>query len=149
MRRAVRAIIQRDDSLLVMKRNKFGKEYYALVGGGIDLDETPEQALVREVKEESGLDVISQRLVYIEEAGEMYGTQYVFVCEVNGGEPALSLDSEEAKIHALGQNLYEPMWLKRSELATTELLPYELRDHLVADLANGFPEQPITFTATE
>ena len=41
----VRAIVVKENKLLVMHRNKFGHEYDTLVGGGIDVGETPEQAL--------------------------------------------------------------------------------------------------------
>ena len=44
MRTAVRAIVIKDQSLLVMHRNKFGQEFYALVGGGVDYGESAEQA---------------------------------------------------------------------------------------------------------
>ena len=57
MKQAARAIIVRDDKLLVMKRNKYGDIYYVLVGGGVDPGETPERAVVREVAEESSLDL--------------------------------------------------------------------------------------------
>ena len=55
MRTAVRAIIIKDNNLLVMHRNKFGNEYLTLVGGGVELNETKEQALVREVIEETSI----------------------------------------------------------------------------------------------
>src|SRR5438105_15315498 len=101
MRKAVRAIVIKDDYLLVMKRNKFGSEYYTLIGGKIDLNETPEQAIIREVKEETGLDVGNPRLLYIEEAGVPFGTQYIYWCDlVRDGEPKLDSHSPEAPIHA-------------------------------------------------
>jgi ADP-ribose pyrophosphatase YjhB (NUDIX family) len=45
MRKAVRAIIIKDDKLLVMNRNKFGKVYDTLPGGNVEIGETLEQAL--------------------------------------------------------------------------------------------------------
>ncbi len=44
-----------DDKLLVSPQ--FDEKMYDLPGGGLDEDETPEVAVVREVKEETGLDV--------------------------------------------------------------------------------------------
>lgn len=148
MRKAVRIIITKNDSLLVMERNKFGNHYIALVGGGIDLGETAEQALYREVAEEAGITFTNPRLVFIEHAGEVFGTQYIYEADYESGEPALDANSEEAKITALGQNLYNPRWLPIGELAEANLLPQELKTAVLEGLNNGFPETPVTLTVS-
>lgn len=51
-------IVRGDQLLLVSERNA-----YHLPGGGVDLGETPEAAVVRELKEETGLNVSNPRLV--------------------------------------------------------------------------------------
>lgn len=147
MRQAVRAIIVKDNNLLVMKRNKFGKVYYTLPGGGIDPGETAEQALQREIYEEASIQFSNPRLVYIEEAGDPYGIQYVYVCDYGSGEPALQPDSEEAKINKLGQNLHEPIWLPLDTLADTALRTDELKGRLLKHLKEGFPEQAETYSS--
>lgn len=146
MRRAVRAIVVKDGQLLVMHRNKFGHEYYCLVGGGIDAGETPEQALARELHEESGIQVANPRLVIIEETGNLFGTQYVYLCDFVAGEPALHPDSEEAQIHALGKNLHTPMWLPIDALATVaEFRTEPMRQAVLDGFKNGFdPTNPVT-----
>ncbi|MBP9852681.1 MAG: 8-oxo-dGTP diphosphatase [Patescibacteria group bacterium] len=141
MRDAVRAIIFKDNNLLVMKRNKFGKEYYTLIGGGVDAGETIEQALVREVREETGISIGQYRKVFVEDAGDMYGMQHVFWCEYLGGEPALSPDAEESKISAMGQNTYTPMWLPLDELERSFFVSSSLKEAILAACANGFPEE--------
>lgn len=139
---AVRAIIIKDGKLLTMHRNKFGMEYYTLIGGGVDLGEINETALRRELREETGLEVGAVRLVFIEDAGELYGEQYVYLCEYKGGEPTLSADSEEAKISAMGQNTYEPLWLSTSELAGVTFRSGSVREALLEGIRRGFPETP-------
>lgn len=53
---ATRAIIVVDGKILLGKRGRgFGENKYALIGGKPDGDETPKQAVVREVREETGL----------------------------------------------------------------------------------------------
>lgn len=146
MRKAVRAIVIRDDEMLVMKRNKFGHEYYALVGGGIDFGETAEQSLRRELREETGLHVESPRLVYIEEAGNPFGTQYIYLCNYVGGEPALEADSIEAQIHADGKNLYEPVWLPIKDLPMTNFLSERLKKAILESLDKGFPDNAVDIT---
>lgn len=139
----MRAIIVKDDALLVMHRNKFGEEYYTLVGGGIKPGETGEQALQREVLEETTLLIRDPRLVFVEEAGIPYGTQYIYVCAYQGGEVSLPQGSTEAKIHAMGQNLYTPMWLPVKELPDVPFLSEGLKRGIIDGLLHGFPQQPV------
>lgn len=143
MKQAIRAIVVRDNMLLVMKRNKFGKQYYTLIGGGIELHETPEVALHRELAEETGMHVGANRLVFVEEAPEPYGTQYVYWCEYLGGDPVLSQASEEALISQDGKNTYEPMWLAISELPDVPFVSEVLRHALIESFARGFPGSPV------
>ena len=87
MRTSVRAIVVKDDTLLVMHRNKKGKEYYALIGGGVDPGESLEEALHRELEEEACIAVSNPRLVIIQEGGERFGLQYMYLCDYIGGVP--------------------------------------------------------------
>ncbi len=66
LRPTVRAIIEKDGMLGMVY--KTDKDYYAFPGGGIDQGETYEEALVREVKEETGLVVLPDS---IKEYGSM------------------------------------------------------------------------------
>lgn len=145
MRRAVRAIVIKDNNLLVMKRNKFGHEYYTLVGGRIEAGESPEQALQREVFEETGLSIKVVRQVYIEHAELPYGDQIIFNCDYVSGVPALRPDSEEALISKMGKNLYIPMWLPISELTKVPFKSDQLAAQLLKDLNQGFPNELIEF----
>jgi len=142
MRKAVRAIVVKDDALLTMHRNKFGEEYYTLVGGGIDVGETPEATLRREVMEETSLQISNPRLVFIEQAGDPYGDQYIYLCDYAAGEVALPSTSDEAKINELGQNLYTPMWLPVKDLQNAPFFTNKLKSALVHALSHGFPEKP-------
>ena len=63
LRVAVIALITRasDGALLLEQRRDNGQ--WGPIGGGVDPYETPEQALTREVAEETGLTVVAHRLV--------------------------------------------------------------------------------------
>jgi 8-oxo-dGTP pyrophosphatase MutT (NUDIX family) len=139
-RQSVRAIVVNDDKLLAMKRDKFGKEYYTLIGGGVDLGEDQEAAVRRELREETGLEVGSVRLVFYEYGGDLYGPQYVYLCEYTSGEPALSPGSEEAKISALGQNTYTPLWLPIDQVMSVPFRSYSVAEALLDGVRNGFPD---------
>ena len=146
MRSAVRAIIIKDEQLLVMHRNKFGTEYETLIGGGVDMNETLEEALFREVREETGVQIVNPRLVFTERAGEPYGTQYVFLVDYVSGEPALAADAEERKISDMGQNIYEPVWRPLAELPAVTFRSESLKLALLNGVKNGFPSEPLDIT---
>lgn len=143
MRKAVRAIIIHDNQLLVLHRNKFGTEYDTLPGGNIEMGETPERALEREVDEETSISFSNPRLVFVEEAGAPYGTQYVYLCTYLSGVPRLSEESEEAGIHRMGRNLYEPRWVKLDELPGLPFLSERLKHAILACVRTGFPSTPM------
>jgi 8-oxo-dGTP diphosphatase len=148
MRRASRAIILKDNKLLVMHRNKFGKEYETLPGGNIEMGETPEQALLRELVEETSVQVIPKQLVFIEHAGDPYGTQYIYLCEYVSGEPALAPDSEEAHINKLGQNLYDPRWVDVADLPQLPFVSEKLKQVLLDAIKTEFPSEALEFAST-
>jgi NAD+ diphosphatase len=143
MKHAVRAIVIKDNNLLVMKRNKFGSEYYTLIGGAVEMGEPLEVALHREVTEESSMTISQPRLVFVEDAGQPYGEQYVYLCEYVKGEPTLHPNSEEAKISAMGQNTYVPMWLPLVDLPKVNFVSGSLKEALLHGWQQGFPDQPI------
>lgn len=142
-RQAVRAIIVKGDQLLVMHRNKFGQEYDTLPGGGIDYGEQAEEALLRELAEETQVIIGRKKLVFVEDSGDMYGKQFIYLCEYISGEPQLSEDSEEAQINKLGKNLYEPRWVKLADLESLPFLSERLKHAILDAMTNGFPESPI------
>lgn len=139
-RQSVRAIVLNGDKVLAMKRNKFGSQYYTLIGGGVEADEDLEAALRRELREETGLEVGTVRQVFVEDGGAEYGLQYVYLCEYRGGDPQLNPASGEALSSAMGQNTYEPVWLPLAELAQVTFLSTSVRDALLEGVHNGFPE---------
>ena len=66
------AVIIMEDGGIVLIKRKYPpfKDYYALPGGFIEEGETPKQALLREVKEETNLDVkIIEKVGYYNEKG--------------------------------------------------------------------------------
>lgn len=144
MRKAARAIIIEDGKLLVMHRNKEGSQYFTLVGGGVKDNETLEQALVREVKEETGMDVIGAKLVFIEEHPAPYNEQYIFLCKVAPHEPiALQINSEESYMNRFEMNIHTPAWCQISGFTNIPFRTPQLQEAIVKATKHGFPDQPI------
>ena len=102
----VGAIILDEGKILLEKRkNAPGKGKWSVPGGLVDLGERIEQAVIREVKEETGLDVYEPRLVdvvnYVS-LGEKDVVKYHFVIvdylvTVKEGKPKASSDAEALK----------------------------------------------------
>jgi 8-oxo-dGTP pyrophosphatase MutT (NUDIX family) len=117
MHYSVGAVIKKDNRYLLIDRVVFPLGFAGLAGH-IDRNETPEGALVREVKEESGLDVQKSTLLFEEELGWntcSYGitTHYwhLFKCDTSG---SLTRDTHEAK--SIG-------WYTASEILSLKLEP--------------------------
>lgn len=63
----VAAIIEYDGKVLLARNVAWPEKMFALVAGFLERDETPQEAVAREVKEETGLDVIETNLVGVYE----------------------------------------------------------------------------------
>ena len=81
-----------DKILLIKRRTVPFSGYWALPGGRVDPGETVEQTIMREVKEETGLDVtVSRKIGEYHEQGIQGGVEYdyypaCFLVNVVGGE---------------------------------------------------------------
>jgi len=73
-RPSVRGIIMRAGKLALVHNGKF--DYYMFPGGGIEEGESHEEALIREVKEESGLVVIPESIKEYGSALRLSASQY-------------------------------------------------------------------------
>jgi 8-oxo-dGTP diphosphatase len=93
-----------------MVRHQDGKRnYWTLPGGGVTEGESLEHATIREVLEETHLDVSVVKLLF-EEIYE-YGISYCFLATVKDGEEAkLGNDPEEKDIPHQHRMLQEVSW---------------------------------------
>lgn len=115
---AVKGIIRRNDGkILVLKRNDKDDHkpgVWETVGGGMDKEESPRQALLREISEETGLAVNVSNpfnvFIFKKDTGE-FKIGITFLCEYLSGEIMLSDEHSEYR------------WIEPKEFSEMESVP--------------------------
>lgn len=112
-RQAVRGIIRRGNALLMIYSTVNGD--YKFPGGGVEARETLEVALMREVREESGMQISTIESAFgkvieydrpVETDFDLFKmTSHYFICQVNNGHTPLTLDDYEAELG------FTPIWI--------------------------------------
>jgi 8-oxo-dGTP pyrophosphatase MutT (NUDIX family) len=82
MKQAVCALIFREEYKILAVSRKDDPTQFGLIGGKVDEGETPEEALIRETKEETGLDITKYEKIFERTDGDFKCTTYL--CEVDG-----------------------------------------------------------------
>lgn len=132
-RLCVRGIILNNNSIYLIHRIKPDREYYTFPGGGIEKNESLNDALNREIMEELGIKVTIIKELYKYETDDRIET--FILCnylsgsfeEANGPE----FFSKEYKSHGkYGQELIE-----LNELNGYNLMPPTIREEILKDIA--------------
>jgi len=90
IRVGTRAVVFNKDNEILVVTNLPEADYYYLPGGGVWFHEKIEDCLVREVKEETGLDVQAERLLWVRDFLEgfpnLHGIEPFFLATIRGGK---------------------------------------------------------------
>ncbi len=129
-RESCRAIIFNENKMVVMYREKNDRVYYTFPGGGMNVGETKEDCVTREVLEEFGINVKPIKEVYRYENDKTI--QHFFVCEwVNGN---LGSGEGEEFQGDVTRGIYIPMLVEIERLSKIPLMPPEVTTQLIKDL---------------
>lgn len=139
--RAAAIILNKDKELLLVlhKHPRTGEQWWTLPGGGLEIEESAENAVMREVREECGIDCTPGRLVYvrefIDEDNDRHYIELFFMAEVSSYEISTGYDPELTE-----QYIMEAGFLNRNEIHSTSInvFPEVLRDRFWNDLESGF-----------
>ena len=127
----VHGLIKYNDGYLLTKRSKeenVYKEYWDIPGGLQEYGELPKEALIREVKEEVGLDVTPTIIIHedsnYDNKKDMVFIRLVYLCDVNSDINDIVLDKKEHTEYRIVKSL--------DELKNEKIVPfiYELFNNL-------------------
>ena len=112
-------VVGTSGKVLIVQSEKWGDKY-TVPGGHIELGERAEDAIVREVKEETGLDCVVEELLIVQQAiypkGFYKHEHYVFmdyVCKATSSEVKLD-----------GRELQSFLWVRPEEALKLDLEEY-------------------------
>ncbi len=83
-----------DEQGQVLLSHRRDMDAWNLPGGGLEPGELPDEGVCREVREETGLEVVAERLVGVYGKPGRNELVFAFVCRVVGGELRLTSESD-------------------------------------------------------
>ncbi len=103
---------EHEENVLLVKNKGPGASYYTLPGGAVEQGETLKEAAIREVKEETGLDVqlggiFSVGEAFFEDRGH-HVIFFTFIGKIIGGKINISIPEEIEEITWMPLRLAEP-----------------------------------------
>lgn len=137
LRVRVNALVISDSRLLLVEIDSFtsDKAFWMPPGGGVVFGETLEDALVREVHEETALHIEPVKPRYITEyiRHPYHAVEFYYSCLITGGTPARGIDPELEPDHQIIKNI---RWAGFGELGGMNIYPGFLRTLPVEDIAD-------------
>lgn len=134
LRVRVAAVLLLDGNVVLVRHRKEERAYHLLPGGGVESGETLEQALLREVREETGLEIEIVRPLYISDTVDPRAHRHIinvtFLACVIGG--SVTRRPDDPRVEAV--DLISP-----GSLEDIDLRPPITRV-LADDIAEGFRE---------
>jgi len=127
MRVKARAVFVQDGKILISRDRRRGEEHLNLPGGRVQDGESTVDALIREVAEETGIEVVPDRLLYVAEvvgSHRIHDLNLVWLVGLADGQPPI----DEAALVAFNA----------PEAAS--IMP-PIVEQIAADAATGWPDE--------
>jgi len=124
-------IIIKNKKILLIHRIKDGKEYYVFPGGAIEKGESPEEAVIREIKEELSINeiIIDRFLFQITNRGN---EEFYYLIKSFFGQPKLG---GEEKQRMNQNNQYYPVWMDLDKIQSLDnLYPREAKLRIIEEV---------------
>lgn len=132
------AVIIKDNQVLLIHRFRVERgEYFVFPGGGVESEESVEQALVREMKEELGITVLEHMELFDFWYERIYGSgkkhDHYFLVNKYVGDPQWIEGNEGLKENQ--DNRYSVEWHEMDKVPNLQLLPEEMKER-IAEIKN-------------
>ncbi|MEG0985677.1 MAG: NUDIX domain-containing protein [Clostridia bacterium] len=130
IRNSAKALVIKDGKILLNRcRSRYGA-YYALPGGGQKVGETLEEAIRRELLEETGVSVMPQRMAGVYEQVTQrrdgvpdHKVYFFFLCALTNAENKKPTERDAYQLYS--------EWVDLGEAAVGRLFPRTVRDNLL------------------
>ncbi len=144
--RAVAVLIDRS-KIAMIERRRAGRLFYVFPGGGVEQGETFEAAVIRESKEELGLDVQVLRLVA--ESTFLGRYHYYYLVKAIGGEFGAGKGEELNRSPESTRGSVTPIWLDLADLSRLTVLPERMSCYVSQCVEQGWPDEILHFVESE
>jgi 8-oxo-dGTP diphosphatase len=94
---AVAAMIYDEHGRILLFKHTYRKFEWGIPAGGLEHREQPEQAIIREFFEETGMQIEVQKLLLAESAKEDHHVSLIYLCKIVSGTFKESLEISEMK----------------------------------------------------
>jgi 8-oxo-dGTP pyrophosphatase MutT (NUDIX family) len=113
--------VVQDSKVALIRRERRGCLNYVLPGGGIEDGESPESAVVREVREELGLCITVEAMVALVAIDG--DRQHIFTARIEGGEFGSGHGDEVTSAPTTEMGSYVPVWIPIDQLIELPVFP--------------------------
>ena len=136
MHTSVRGIVNYNDKIVLIHRIKTKddgtvRDYYVTPGGKIEENESHEEALSREIKEELGIEIeIKDLCLEIDDRDYNDSFQYFYNCNYKAGELGTG-DGPEFTDKENYKGVFEIVLIDKKEISKLNLVPEKIKEILV------------------
>ena len=109
------SMVIRGKRILLVEHQLFGRDFFNLPGGGIEENETPEEAALRELEEECQVKGTLIRPLTIEFKPDLESRVYTFLVEIP--EDAVPQKAIDPELPANEQSIVDVKWMRLDEIA--------------------------------
>lgn len=141
IKKTARAVIILDNKVVLIRRKKYNngklvRDYYVIPGGHLDENETFEEAVIREVKEELGIDVeITSELLHAYNE-DLNIDEKFFECMYLSGKLGTGIGEEWTNPDIEKYGSYEIILVEIDKIEDLNLLPMNVKKIIIEKYKN-------------